>query len=279
MKLLRHSYGKARVRVLKVIRSGSQHSLKELTVSVMLNGDFEASYTQADNSLVIPTDTMKNTVQVLALKHLGMETEDFGVILAEHFVKTYPQATRAEVRLSERGWQRISLDGKLHDHSFVETGHARFLAQISCAGGETAVQSGIEDLLILKSAQSGFEGFVRDDYTTLAETRDRVFATKLKAVWSYRSKPARYSQTNARILEAMLGVFANTYSPSVQVTLFQMGEAALHAAAEVEKIHLAMPNRHYLPANLAPFGLENKNELFIPTDEPHGQIEGTVGRD
>jgi urate oxidase len=278
MKLLDHSYGKARVRVLKVLRFGSQHSLKELDVSIMLQGDFAASYTQADNSLVVPTDTMKNTVQALALEHLGAETEDFGVVLAEHFVKTYPQATRAEVRMSERLWRRISLDGKPHDHSFQEAGPARPLTQVSRAGGQTAVQSGVEDLLILKSAHSGFEGFVKDEYTTLAETRDRVFATRLKAVWSYRSKPASYSQTNARILETLLGVFASTYSPSVQATLFQMGQAALQAAPEVEKIHLTMPNKHYLPANLAPFELENNNELFIPTDEPHGQIEGTVGR-
>jgi urate oxidase len=221
---------------------------------------------------------MKNTVQALALEHLGEETEDFGVILAGHFCKTYPQAARTEVRLSERAWQRISLDGKPHMHSFLEAGPARPFAQVCCDGGKTTVQSGFEDLLILKSTQSGFEGFVKDKYTLLPETRDRIFATQLKARWIYLGKPASYSQTNARILEAMLGVFAGTYSPSVQVTLFQMGEAALQAAPEVESIHLAMPNKHCLLANLAPFGLENKNELFIPTDEPHGQIEGTVGR-
>jgi urate oxidase len=278
MKLLLHQYGKARVRVLKVLRSGHQHSIKELSISVMLSGDFDASYTRADNSLVVPTDTMKNTVQALALEHLGAETEDFGVMLAEHFFKTYPQAARAEVHCSERSWQRIRLDGKPHPHSFQEAGPARLFAQVCCDGGKTTVQSGIEDLLILKSTQSGFEGFVKDKYTTLPETRERIFATELKASWFYLSKPASHSETNARILEAMLGVFAGTYSPSVQVTLFQMGQAALQAAPEVEKINLAMPNKHCLLANLAPFGLENKNELFIPTDEPHGQIEGTVGR-
>jgi len=278
MKLLLHRYGKARVRVLKVLRSGSQHSIKELTISVMLNGDFDASYTRADNSLVVPTDTMKNTVQALALEHLGAETEEFGVLLAEHFFKTYPQAARTEVRLNERAWQRIGIDGKPHAHSFLEAGPARPFAQVCCDGGKTTVESGIEDLLILKSTQSGFEGFVKDKYTTLPETRERIFATQVKASWLFRSKPACYSQTNARILEAMLGVFADTYSPSVQVTLFQMGQAALQAAPEVENIRVAMPNKHCLLANLAPFGLENKNVLFIPTDEPYGQIEGTVGR-
>jgi urate oxidase len=161
----------------------------------------------------------------------------------------------------------------------VESGPARPFAEVSSAGGRTHVQSGIEDLLILKTTESGFEGFAKDQYTTLAETRDRVFATQLKARWSYRRKPASYSQTNGRIMEAMLEVFADTYSPSVQATLFRMGEAALKAAPEVENIHLVMPNKHCLLANLAPFGLDNKNELFIPTDEPYGQIEGTVGRE
>jgi len=279
MKLLHYSYGKARVRLLKVFRNGPQHSIKELKVTVLLQGDFEASFTRCDNRLVVPTDTMKNTVQALALQHLGAETEEFGAMVAEYFVKTHPQAARAEVRLSERAWQRISIDGQPHAHSFLAGGPARPFAQASCADGRTEVASGIEDLLILKTTQSGFEGFAKDRYTTLAETADRVFATQLKATWFYRRKPASYSQTNGQIVQAMLGVFAGAYSPSVQATLFQMGGAALQAAPEVERITLAMPNKHCLRADLAPLGLDNKNELFIPTDEPHGQIEGTVGRD
>jgi urate oxidase len=278
MKLLHHSYGKARVRVLKVRRDGRQHSVKELDVSVMLHGDFDASYTAADNRLVVPTDTMKNTVQVLALKHLGAETEVFGGLLAEHFVKTYRQVKRADVRLSEQSWQRMILDGQPHPHSFCAGSAGRPFAHVTCDGSKTEVESGIGELLMMKSTESGFEGFVRDEYTTLAEARDRVFATKLKAFWPYRRQPESYNQTNGALVQAMLDVFARHYSPSVQVTLFQMGEAALKAAPEVEKITILMPNKHYLLANLAPFGVENKNELFIPTDEPHGLIEGTVGR-
>jgi len=130
----------------------------------------------------------------------------------------------------------------------------------------------------LKTTGSGFENFLRDEFTTLPETSDRIFATKLKATWTYTKKPKSYSATNGKILAAMLATFAKNFSPSVQVTLFQMGEAALKTAPQIEKVHLAMPNKHCLLINLAPFGLENKNELFVPTDEPHGQIEGTVSR-
>jgi urate oxidase len=133
-------------------------------------------------------------------------------------------------------------------------------------------------LLLLKTTESGFEGFARDQFTTLPETRDRILATRLNARWSYSNGPPNYSQSNGRIAKAIEDVFAGTYSPSVQATLYQMGKAALSAAAEIEQITLILPNKHYLLANLTTFGLENKNELFIPTDEPYGQIEGTVTR-
>jgi urate oxidase len=271
MKLTDHSYGKTHVRVLKVTRDGTKHSIKELDVQVMLHGDFDASYTKADNSLVVATDSMKNTVNVLAKEKLGTETEPFGIALAEHFIQNYAHVDRAEVRLSERGWERLSIAGRPHPHSFTERGTARPTASIVSTRSGTWVESGIEDLLILKSTASGFEDFLRDKFTTLPETSDRVFATKLKAVWTFEKKPVSYATANRNILEAMLKAFAENFSPSVQVTLFQMGEAALQAAPEVKKVHLAMPNKHCLLINLAPFGLENKNELFVPTDEPTGK--------
>ena len=278
MKLTDHSYGKARVRVLKVTRDGAKHSLKELDVQVMLHGDFDASYTQADNKLVVATDSMKNTVNIFAKEKLGAETEPFGIALAEHFIQTYAHVARAEVTISEHCWERLVIAGQPHPHSFTERGAARPTVRVVSTRGGTTVESGIEDLLVLKSSASGFEDFLRDKFTTLPETGDRVFATKLKAVWTFDTKPVSYATTNQNILDAMLKTFAENFSPSVQVTLFQMGEAALLAAPEVKKIHLVMPNQHCLLINLSPFGLENKNELFIPTDEPHGQIEGTIER-
>jgi urate oxidase len=279
MKLSYHRYGKARVRVLKVLRQGQRHTLKELEVSVMLQGDFDASYSRADNRLVVPTDTMKNTVYVLARQELGPETESFGLALAQHFLKTYPQVSQAEISLSERGWDRMIVGGRPHDHSFVENAAGRPVARIVSSRSASRVESGIEDLLILKSTGSGFEGFAKDKYTTLPETRDRILATRLKAVWAYDRPLSSYAGTNRQVLDTMLSVFAANYSPSVQVTLFQMGEAALKAVSEISSVRLAMPNQHCLLANLAPFGLDNPNEVFIPTDEPHGQIEATVSRD
>jgi urate oxidase len=278
MKLISHNYGKAKVRVLKVFRAGKIHSLKELDVQVMLQGDFDASFTKADNKLVVATDSMKNTVNVFAKKFLGPENEIFGITLGEHFLKTYPQVERVEINLSEHCWQKISVGGKPHTHSFQEKSNAKPISKIVATRKKIEIESGVEDLLILKTTASGFENFVRDEFTTLPETGDRIFATKLKATWAYAKPPKSFLKTNEKILDAMLKVFAQNFSPSVQATLFQMGEAALKVAPEISQIHIAMPNKHNLLINLKPFGLENKNELFVPTDEPHGQIEGTISR-
>ena len=278
MKLIRHNYGKARVRVLKVMRAGRVHSIKELEVQVMLQGSFDASYTKADNRLVVATDSVKNTVNILAKQKLGPDTEAFGVLLGGHFLQKYQHVSRVEVSLSEHCWNRISVGGRPHAHSFLEKSAARPFAKIVATRKETTVQSGIEELFILKSTASGFENFLRDEFTTLPETDDRICATKLKATWTYTRKPKSYARTNEKILDAMLGVFAKNFSPSVQVTLFQMGQAALKVAPEISKIHLAMPNKHFLLIDLKPFGLKNQNELFLPTEEPFGLIEGTVAR-
>lgn len=278
MKLIQHNYGKAKVRVMKVMRAGKIHSIKELDAQVMLQGDFGASFTKADNSLVVATDSIKNTVNVLAKQKLGTETEAFGVALGEHFLKTYKHVSRVEITLTEHCWARVNVNGKPHAHSFSEKSAAKPFAKIITTRNGTQVESGIEDLLILKSTGSAFENFWSDEFRTLPDTSDRVFATKLKATWTYTKKPKSYAAANGKILDTMLVVFAKNFSPSVQVTLFQMGEAALKAVKEISRVHIAMPNKHCLLINLKPFGLENKNELFVPTDEPHGQIEGTVAR-
>jgi urate oxidase len=278
MKLIQHKYGKAKVRVLKLFRAGKTHSIKELDVQVMLTGDFGACYTKADNRLVVATDSVKNTINILAKQKLGTEMEAFGILLGEHFLKTYRHVSQVEVSLTEHCWDRISVGGKPHAHSFLEKSAAKPFAKLVCTRKASIVESGIEELFVLKSTASGFENFLRDHFTTLPETDDRICATKIKATWTFARAPRSYAMTNERILNALLAVFAENYSPSVQVTLFQMGEAALKAVKEISKIHIEMPNQHCLLINLKPFGLENKNELFVPTDEPHGQIEGTIAR-
>ena len=278
-KVIDQRYGKARVRVMKILREGAAHTLKDIEVRALLQGDFVSSYTGGDNTKVVATDTIKNTINVFAKEHLAHEIERFAITLGQHFVDRYPQVEKAEIEVTERRWDRLSVDDKPHPHSFAAGSEARMFTRVTCTAGEAVVASGIRDLVILKSTGSGFENYPRDEFTTLPETTDRILATSFSATWHFARQPANFRSTNDAILAAMLQIFASNFSPSAQTTLFQMGEAALAASPEIIRLNLAMPNKHCLLINLSPFGLENQNEVFVPTDEPHGQIEVTVARD
>ena len=278
-KLNSHRYGKARVRVLKILRAEDRQSIKEIDVAAMLEGDFESSYTNGDNTKVVATDTIKNTINVLAKEQLGEEIEPFATTLGQYFLTRYKQARSAKIDISERDWRRMEIEGKPHPHSFAAGGDAKMFTRVICTGDSTTVESGIRDLVILKSTGSGFENYPKDEFTTLPETADRILATSFSATWAFTKSPSSYREKNEKIISAMLKVFANNYSPSAQTTLFQMGEAALAACPEISHVDLAMPNKHYLLVDLMPFGLKNNNEVFTPTDAPHGQIEATVSRE
>jgi urate oxidase len=278
-KLIGHRYGKARVRVLKILREEPVHTLKELDVATRLQGDFESSYTSGDNTKVVATDTIKNIINIFARQHLGRETERFALVLGDHFLTRYEQVETAAIEISERPWERLSVDGEPHPHSFKAGSESRMFTQVICGRTKKIVRSGIRDLVILKSTGSGFENYPKDEFTTLPETADRILATSFSSTWTFKDQPENYNRANDAILAAMLKVFASNYSPSAQTTLFQMGEAALAVCPEISELDLAMPNKHCLLINLAPFGLENQNEVFVPTDEPHGDIMATVTRD
>lgn len=274
MKLSSHQYGKARVRVARIIREGDHHQFHEAEVQVMLSGNFESSYSAGDNSLVVPTDTMKNTVNILAQTELTAEIEIFGLALGRHFLAKYAQVEKCQVTLTARSWQRIGS----HSHAFTGNDNCKPWAEVIATRDNVIVRSGIRDLLILKSTGSGFADFPRCDFTTLPETTDRICATVVAATWDFSAAPHNYAHTRENVIAAMLRVFADNYSPSVQATLYQMAAAAFETAPEISRIHLALPNKHYLPVNLAPFGHQNPNEVFTPTDEPHGQIEASFER-
>ena len=278
-KLIGQRYGKAQVRVLKILRDGPMHTIREIEVSALLAGDFETSYTAGDNSKVVPTDTIKNTVNVFAKQHMADDLERFAVILGEHFVRRYEQVAQATIEVTERGWDRLEIEGKPHPHASQAASGARRFARAICTAKTSEVAAGIRDLMILKLTGSGFEKYPKCEYTTLPETADRILATSFRATWHFTSAPASYGKANDAIMSAMLKVFAENYSPSAQTTLFQMGEAALQICPEIARLELAMPNKHCLLLNLAPFGLENKDEVFVPTDEPFGLIEASVARD
>ncbi|MEP6823098.1 MAG: factor-independent urate hydroxylase, partial [Chthoniobacterales bacterium] len=279
MKLLSNRYGKARVRVLKILREGATHTIKEVDVTVLLKGDFDGSYIAADNSKVVPTDTIKNTVNVLSKEHLGREIQRFGLSLGQHFLKRYEQVASASIEISAKNWTRMQIDGQPHPHAFLAGSDAKNWTRIVCTRDSETIESGVRDLLILKSTGSGWAGYPKCENTTLPETNDRILATSFDATWTWSSAPKDYDSADDSILAAMLKAFANNFSPSAQASVFQMAEAALQACPEISRVEAKMPNKHYILINTKPFGLENQNEIFVPTDDPFGVIEGTVVRE
>ena len=272
--LTHNSYGKSRVRLTKVTRREERHDLVEMTVDVELEGEFATSYTEGDNSLVVATDTMKNTVYALARSHPLESPESFALHLAGHFAGgEYPQVRSATVRIAQEPWERLA------PTTFVGGGSERRVCTVVRAGEEARVEGGIEGLLVLKTTGSSFTGFARDSFTTLPEAEDRILATSVTARWRYAPGEADWNACHAAARSAMLERFAEHHSLAVQQTLHLMGEAALAACAEIEEITLDLPNRHRLLVNLQPFGMDNPNVVFVPTDEPYGLISGTLRRE
>ena len=278
MPLIKNRYGKARVRVMRIHRVGERQEVSQLNVQAMLEGDFARTFTHADNSDSVSTDTVKNIVNIVARENTGLGTEEFCQVLARRYLDLYPQVTSVDVTAHETKWSRLSFGGKPHPHSFILDSNGKPFVEVTATRQGSSLVSGIDGFTFMKSTQSGWEGYVKDPYTTIKETDDRMCATSMVASWKWSAKPASYPATNAKILATVLEVFSTTYSASVQDSLYRMGEAALAAIPEISEISMACPNMHFIPMNLTAFGLDNNNDVFLPTDEPHGQIECTVGR-
>jgi urate oxidase len=277
-----NQYGKAENRVVRIYRETDRHEIRDVTVSTALRGDFSAAHTTGDQANVLPTDTQKNTCYAYA-KEMGIgEIEAYALDLATHFVDDIDPVTGARVTVEEYAWERISIDGVEHPHTFVRSGPAVRTTQVTVEGTGAArrlwVVSGLKDLVLLKSTGSEFRGFRRDRYTTLAETDDRIMATSLTARWRYFGADVDWGKAYADIRRILLATFAEVHSRALQQTLWEMGRAVLLAHPEVAEMMLTAPNKHHFAVDLTPFGLDNPNEVFRVDDRPYGLIECNVTR-
>jgi urate oxidase len=275
--LARNNYGKSVIRLVKVVRGRDLHELKDLTVDVRFEGEFRRAYEVGDNTMVLPTDTMKNTVYALAHDALEDDIEVFGLVLSEHFRNTTPDVRTVRVELVEHLWERLSIEGKPNRHTFMRTGEKR-RAIVTRSGQSVTVEAGVDDLSLLKTAQSAFEDFLVDRYTTLKETSDRIFATNICATWLYAGPDIDFGLRWRGVRKSLIETFADHESKSVQHTLYAMGQAALEICEDMVEIRLSLPNRHHTPVDLSPFGQENRNEIFIVTEQPYGSIGATIRR-
>ena len=217
-------------------------------------------------------------MNVVARENLIAEAEPFCRAVATRFLARYPQVGQVAVTAHETRWRRLAIDGEPHPYAFTLDANGKPIVRVT-ANRETAeTTSGVEGFTFMKATESGWTGYVMDEYTTLPETRDRIAATSMDASWDWHRDPDSFPEANGRVLDTMLRVFSTTYSESMQDSLYRMGEAVLHAVPELARVRMACPNKHYIPVNLKVFDLDNRNQVFLPTDEPHGQIECTVGR-
>lgn len=278
-----NQYGKSRVRVLKVLKNqkGGEHEVCELEADVLLSGDLDGSYLGPDNSSIVPTDTVKNTVHALACDSLGTCRTSFAKVIGEHFLSTYAHLSGVSVELRERRWGRMDVakENVGAGHSFVADGNGEWFCRGNFTRGKEAeLSAGIRDHLVMKTTGSGFEGYHQCELTTLPATDDRILSTRITAEWTFGRGASDFASADASILGAAYEVFAGTYSPSVQRTLMEIGEAALEAVPGIEKVALKLPNVHFLGMDLSKLGRPENEVLFLPTDEPHGQIEAVVVR-
>ena len=279
IRLGENNYGKQRVRILQVARHPDRHDIKELTLGIRLEGDFETAHSKGDNRKVLPTDTMKNTVYALAKLHPIASPEEFSLRLADRFLTRNPQVSRVRIEAVQTLWMRLAVGGKPDPHTFTGSGNEKRTATLTASRKERILHAGIEGLVVLKTTDSAFENFLKDEYTTLKEDRKRILATSIRATWLYRENAPEFDSTWQGVRQALLEAFAGHDSESLQHTLYAMGEAVLEKFPGIREIHLSLPNKHYNLVDLSPFQLENPKEIFLPTDEPHGLIEATLRSD
>jgi urate oxidase len=278
-----NQYGKAENRVVRVYRDTPRHEIRDVNVSTSLRGDFSDAHLTGDQARVLPTDTQKNTVYAYA-KEKGLGAiEDYGLALARHFVDDVEPVEGARIEIDEYAWDRIDVDGRPHDHAFVRRGPAVRTTVVTLdgkgAGQRSWVVSGIKDLVVLKSTGSEFRGYLRDGYTTLRETSDRIMSTSLVARWRYTGTDLDWDALYGSILAILLGRYAAVHSLALQQTLWEMGKAVLEKHDEVAEIKLSAPNVHHFVYDLSPFGLDNPNEVFHVDDRPYGLIQASVVRE
>ncbi|WP_328301554.1 urate oxidase [Streptomyces sp. NBC_00435] len=287
-----NQYGKAENRVVKITRDGDTHHIKDLNVSVALSGDMDDVHYSGSNANVLPTDTTKNTVYAFA-KEYGIESaEQFGIHLARWFVNSQEPIQKARIRIEEYSWSRIAtsdanskfIGSDEVNHSFVRNGGETRVTQITYDGKNWEVISGLKDLVVMNSTNSEFWGYVKDKYTTLKEAYDRILATQVSARWRFawsddEQRMPNWEKSYAETRKHMLQAFAETYSLSLQQTLYQMGSRIINHRSEIDEVRFSLPNKHHFLVDLEPFGLKNDNEVYFAADRPYGLIEATVLRD
>jgi urate oxidase len=279
-----NQYGKAENRVVRILRDTDRHEIRDLNVSTTLRGRFTDSHVTGDQAEVLPTDTQKNTAFAYAKLHGVSSIEDYALALGRRFLDVSPAADQVQVRVEEYGWER------LHHHAFVRRGGEVRTCVVTVGRDASYVLSGLQDMVLLKSTDSEFKGFLTDEFTTLPEADDRILATSLVCRWRHvgvehggqELTGHEWNASYAAVRALLLSTFATTYSRALQETLYTMGSAVLEARPDIAEIRFSAPNKHHHLVDFSGFqveGLTNDGEVFIAADRPYGLVECQVTRE
>lgn len=292
-------YGKQSIPVFKIRKEGSNHSIIDMVVQVMLEGDVKDSWLKGDNHQILPTDTQKNTCYVMALKTDFSSIEQYAISLGNDILSRHGHLTGITLNIQERVWERVQVNGTPHAHVFhTAKDSEKRTCEVFVTRSGTQVTSGVRDILLLKTIQSGFEGYIVDQYTTLKpvgteQNPSRIMCTELEATWKFNSRihaaaalPGGFSSINVAIYQKLKDIWAGdpikgVFSRSVQETCYSMAVAVIECFPFVEEVSMVAPNVHHFEIDMAPFGLVNRQEVFQstrPDSSSSGRIEAKVTR-
>jgi len=244
----RNYYGKGDVIVYRLRRDGkSPCPVFGASVMMLLYGNaFWPTYTTGDNTNLIATDSMKNFIQRETLNFTGNDLESYALFLAEKFLRTYPQTEGIQVSATEIPYDPIPAGSM----AFAPGGPNRAIARLELRREGTELRtvearSGIQGFRLLRLGGSAFCGFVRDQYTTLSDIKNRPLHMWLDLEWWYSTPDAACSEgkTTARVRETVQQVFQSFESGSIQEVIYQIGSRILAEIPTICEVHLEANNR------------------------------------
>jgi urate oxidase len=276
VRLAENSYGESHVRLLRLARQEGRHDIKDLTLTIRFEGDFEAAHSKGDNRKIVPGDTVRNTVYALARQHSMETAEDFALHLIEHFLTYNSQVSRVHVEADESVWARLPHGSKPHASAFMRAGNERRSALLTATREATSIRAGVGGLVVMKTSDAAFDNFLHDPYTTLPTESNRILCTVIGADWLYANEEVEFAPVWHGVRQMLLEIFAEHKSKSLQHTLYAMGEAVLNNFENVREIHLSSPEKHFNLVDLAPLGMDNPGTVFLPLEEPSGVMQATL---
>jgi urate oxidase / 2-oxo-4-hydroxy-4-carboxy-5-ureidoimidazoline decarboxylase len=252
------AYGKHAVSVYRI----GDGRLFACEVDMLVRGEaFTSAYTEGDNSLVVATDSMKNFIHRTAAECGAVGLEDFLVEIGTRFLARYEHVESVDLTGRERVF--VPRAGNVLQRLYDD--YASAALTIFPDGGQIE-HSGREGLHLVKLSGSAFAGFVRDEYTTLPETRDRPLFVHLDVHWHHRERGRRADGEQVR--ETVVSTFAEFDSESIQHLVHEMGTRVLERFPEIAGLRFRAENRLWDTAQE-----DGSATVYTDARPPYGVIE------